>query len=73
MQINFLEQKITFVFEVNQTYYRIIFEKKSAVGPWDMRLMETAGKKAVYQSRLEGNIAPDVDFARQIIQTYISQ
>jgi hypothetical protein len=69
MDIKLVEQQCYFVFEWNEKYYRVSFERTQDAD-WAVRLIDVSRNESVYSRVLEAIVVPDLQLAEKIIKTY---
>jgi hypothetical protein len=72
MNVEFVEQKIDVVFNVNGKYYRVSSERQKPDSDWAVRLMDVSQNETVYSKTLDAIVTPDVQLAEDIVKMYIS-
>jgi hypothetical protein len=72
MNVEFVEQKIDVVFNVNNKYYRVSSERQKPDSDWAVRLMDVSQNQTVYSKTLDAIVTPDVQLAEDIVKMYIS-
>ena len=73
MNIEFVEQKIEMVFNVNEKYYRVSYERQEPESNWAVRLIDVSHNETLYSRTLEAIVTPDVQLAEDIVKTYIQR
>ena len=73
INIEFAEQQIYFIFDVNGKYYRVSFEYKKNDSNWAVRLIDVKRNETVYSQTLNVVVTPDIELAQNIVKTYISR
>lgn len=71
MDIKLVEQQIYFVFEWNEKYYRVSFERTQKDADWAVRLIDVSRNESVYSRVLEAIVVPDLQLAEEITKTYL--
>jgi len=72
MHIQFIEQQISFVFEVTGEYYRVSFERQERDGEWTVRLITINQNQTSYRKILAAIVMPDTQLAEEIVKTYLT-
>jgi len=73
MNINFIEQNLNFIFEVNGAYYRVLFERNDKDSDWAARLLDVSRNETVYNKILNALVTPDIQLAEEMVKLYISR
>ena len=73
MNINFVQQSAYFVFEVNEEYYRVSFEREKKEENWVVRLVKVNRNQTVYSKQLDAVVVPDIQLAEDMVKTYVDR
>lgn len=72
MTIEFVEQQIYFVFNVDESYYRVSFERQEPNSNWSVRLIDVNKNETAYSKTLDAVVIPDLQLAEEIVKTYVT-
>ncbi len=73
MNINFEEQQIYIIFNVNGEYYRVSFERNEKDSDWAVRLIDVSRNETVYSKTLNAVVSPDIQLGEDIVRMYLSR
>lgn len=73
MNINFEEQQIYIIFNVNGEYYRVSFERNEKDSDWAVRLIDVSRNETVYSKTLNAAVSPDIQLGEDIVRMYLSR